>query len=107
MRYRNGEKVSDEQLLKDGLGHISEGSAFLFEIESDVGKALAFMVDNLIRYGEHILNNRDPRCSEEFYNDIESRKRLSEMSKEEIADLLVDSKVTYDKVPKRIPIIGM
>ncbi len=92
-------KLTEEELLREALAHVSEACSFLFEIETDPGRALAFMADNVIRYGEHILKGRDPRCSEEFYEVLDSSKTLSEMSKEEIADLIVDSDLSYKKAP--------
>ncbi len=103
MQDEHGAEISDEELLREGLNYLGEAASFLFEIESDAGKAIAFMVDNAIRYGEHLWNDRDPRCSQEYYEDLESRQQLSEMSKEEITELLVKSKVTYNKTPDVVP----
>ncbi len=84
-------KISDEELLREGLNHLGEAASFLFEIETDTGKAIAFMVDNVIRYGEHLLNDRDPRSSQEFYDSLDDK--IKDI-KDEVNEIL-DKRETY------------
>jgi|GEM_PF-4591031 hypothetical protein len=53
--------------LKNGLQHLSEASGFFFGMKSDVGRACAFMADNLLKYGQAYLHDADPFDEEENY----------------------------------------
>jgi hypothetical protein len=57
----------EKKELKMGLQHLSEASAFFFSMESDIGKACAFMADNLLKYGQAYLHDADPFDDEEDY----------------------------------------
>lgn len=60
------EELSDSELLAEAMGHLAESACFAYEIESEQGIAFAVMVDNALRYGQHIMNGTDPRLSQEF-----------------------------------------
>lgn len=68
MNDEKGNVLSEEEVLKDALNHLSETCCFAFELDGPEGIAFAVMCDNALKYGQAILNERDPRLSEEFLN---------------------------------------
>lgn len=75
-------ELSQKEILKTGLDHLSEACCWFFELESTEGRALAFFIDSLIKCSEAILHDEDPRSiiSEEGYNEmiakVHSKKKL-------------------------------
>lgn len=69
MNDENGHILSEEEAFKYALDHLSECCCFAFELDTDQGIAFGVMVDNALKYGQAILNERDPRLSEEFLSE--------------------------------------
>jgi len=61
-----GVELSDRDLLRGGLELIADACCQLYEIESAEGHAVAYMADAVLRYGQAVYNDRDPRLSPEF-----------------------------------------
>jgi len=62
--YLNGVKMTDEQLLKDGMDLLASAAGHLYDVDGDHKVAtLAWMVDNCLKYGECILKDKDPRSA--------------------------------------------
>lgn len=59
MKHKNGEKLSDDELIKTALDHMAEALCFLFETQDREGQALAFMLDSAIKYGTVVLAGGD------------------------------------------------
>jgi hypothetical protein len=53
--------MSQSEILKTALDHLSESTAWFYELESNEGKVLAVMADALIICGEALYKNIDPR----------------------------------------------
>lgn len=67
--HETGVQLTDEEILKEGMNHLSEACCFFYELYGDEYIALGFMADAAIRYGQAIIKGRDPRLSEEFYEE--------------------------------------
>jgi hypothetical protein len=76
MKNIDGTEMSDKEIMKVALDHIADAACFLFEINSDEGIAAAFMCDTLLHYVSAIYKDRDPRLSEDDYNDLNEDKDL-------------------------------
>jgi len=61
-------QLTDEELLEEGLDHLSEACSFFYELESDQGKALAYIANCCLTYAQAILSGSDPLLSDEFYD---------------------------------------
>jgi len=59
------EALSNEEVFKTGMDHLAESACWFFEVETPEGKAMAFMVDSLLRYGERVVKGLDilPSCN--------------------------------------------
>lgn len=70
MKDEKGNEISQEEILKCGLDHLSDAACFLFELESVEGRALAFFTDGIIKCAEAVLHGEDPRSiiTEEGYS---------------------------------------
>ena len=66
MQDEAGVELSGEEVMKEGLALLGDACCFLYEVETQEGIALAFMVDAALRYGLAIMKGQDPRLSEEF-----------------------------------------
>lgn len=62
----NGKEMTEEEMLEEACDLLSNACCLLFEIESEEGKAAAFMADSTLRYCSAILKGNDPRHSKEF-----------------------------------------
>lgn len=57
MRDENGVTLTDKEILKEALNHMSEALCFLFETENELCQSIAFMLDSTIKLGTVIYND--------------------------------------------------
>lgn len=55
--------LTDKEILKEALGHLSDACGFLYELNSNEEKVLAIMVDACIKCGQALYHDADPRDS--------------------------------------------
>lgn len=79
----NGRTLSEKELIKEALDHISEACCFLFETDSPEGHALAFMCDSLLKYGTVIKNGDNPLAAAADYTEYENKKYQEFIAKKE------------------------
>jgi hypothetical protein len=70
----NGTEMTEKELIKEALNHISDACCFLFETDSSEGHALAFMCDSMLKYGQVIYNDDNPIDATSDFNAYEQRK---------------------------------
>lgn len=70
----DGSGVSEEKLMEYTMDHLADAACFIYEVESPEGIAMACMVDAILRYGEAIIQKRDPRLTQEFIDSKEMKK---------------------------------
>lgn len=81
----NNEKVSEKVLIKESLECLAEACSLLFETDSNEGHALAFMVDNCIKYGQVIYRDHDILDAAYDYAEYEN-KYYKEMKDKKIKE---------------------
>lgn len=57
MQDENGMILSDKDLLKEALGHMSEALCFLFETNDPLYQSVAFSLDSAIKLGTVVLHD--------------------------------------------------
>lgn len=73
MKNENGEIANETDKIKWALDHLSEALCFLYETESDVGNALAFMVDSAVKYGQVVMRGHDVLFASSDYSAYEQK----------------------------------
>lgn len=81
MKDENGNEVSEKDIIKEILNLLSEACANAFELKSDNGQSLAFMVDSVLKYGQVIYNGDSPidaTCDYTSYENEVYQRRMKE-----------------------------
>ncbi len=79
MRDENGNELSEQEIIKDALNHLAEGLCFAYELQSDEGRAFAFMLDSVVKYGQVIMRGDDVLLAAADYTGYE--QEVSERNK--------------------------
>ena len=81
MQDENGKKVTEKEKLKYALDHLSESLCLLYETETDVGHALAFMVDSAVKYGQVVYRGDNVLSASADYTRYENETLASHLAK--------------------------
>lgn len=78
MKNENGQTMTDKEILREACDLLASACELLFELDSDEGKASAFITDTALRYCSAIYKGDDPRHSEEFLYELKKEKERNE-----------------------------
>jgi len=70
----SGKEMTEKEIIKCALDHLSDTCCFLFETKSPEGHALAFMVDAALKYGQVIYRGDDVLIAAADYTAYEEER---------------------------------
>jgi len=84
MNNPDGSKTSQKDLLKFSLDHLANAASFAFEMEDDVGRLYAIIIDNAIKIGTTMYYEKEflriasdyNEMEEEIYRERQAKNRL-------------------------------
>lgn len=71
MKDNLGIEITEKELIKKALCHLSDACSYLFETNSEAGNALAFMVDSSLKFGQVIYRGDDVLLASADYTKYE------------------------------------
>lgn len=66
-----GIDLTEKEIIKEAMNHLSEACCFLFEVESLEGRSLAFMADAVLKLAQVIYRDDDPLMAAADYTAYE------------------------------------
>lgn len=73
--------LTDKEIMKEALDHLSEACCFLFELQTTEGESLAFMVDSCLKLGQILYHEDSPleaACDYASYEEELYQRHLKE-----------------------------
>lgn len=76
MKNELGIELTEKEILHEAGSRLASACELLFELETDEGKAAAFLADTALRYVSAVRKGDDPRHSEEFLYQMSQKTKL-------------------------------
>ncbi len=84
MQDEDGNIVSEKEILKVAMDHLSEACSFLFELESLEGECLGFMADSVLKLAQVLYLDDSPLSASTDFQRWEEKKYQEYLKKRKL-----------------------